>query len=413
MTWLALAVPERLARWAAAWPRTPRAEPRVSEGRVEVIARRDLDCLPEWRNAFANLRKDHRYYELVEDTIAQGFEYRYFVVRDADSRVLAIQPFLLLDQDLLAGAGPRTGALAGILRRFWPRFLHLRTLMIGCAAGEGHLDGGPGDEPRLRNAARLLAAAIVRHARALGAALIVLKEFPASYRGALGCFLAEKFTRVPSLPMTRLDIDYPSFEDYLERALSRKTRRDLRLKFRAAEKGPPIELEIRTDVTPMIEELYPLYLQVYARSRMQFEKLTPAYFCEIGRRMPDKVRFFVWRRDGRAIAFSLCMIEGNAIYAEYLGLDYAVALDLHLYHYAMRDVIRWSMARGCKSFRSGGMNYDPKLHMRHRLEPLDLYVRHTSALANAVLKRILPLIEPTRRDKTLRKFANFDEIWGR
>jgi len=241
----------------------------------------------------------------------------------------------------------------------------------------------------------------------------VLKEFPASYRGALECFLAEGFTRVPSLPMTRLDIDYPSFEDYLERALSRKTRRDLRLKFRAAEEGPPIELEIRPDVTPMIEELYPLYLQVYARSRMQFEKLTPAYFCEIGRRMPDKVRFFVWRRDGRAIAFSLCMIEGDAICAEYLGLDYAVALDLHLYHYAMRDVIRWSMAQGCKSFRSGGMNYDPKLHMRHRLEPLDLYVRHTSALANALLKGILPLIEPTRHDKTLRKFANFAEIWGR
>ena len=129
--------------------------------------------------------------------------------------------------------------------------------------------------------------------------------------------------------------------------------------------------------------------------------------------MPDKIRFFVWRQNGRAVAFSLCMIEGDAIYAEYLGLDYAVALDLHLYHYAVRDVIRWGMANGCKRFCSGGLNYDPKLHMRHRLEPLDLYVRHTSTLVNAVLGRILPLIEPTRREVTLRKFANFDEIRGR
>jgi hypothetical protein len=415
MTWPAFAAPERLARWAAAWPwrRSARAEPNLPEGRVDVAARAELGRLREWRDAFADLRKDHRYYELVEDTIAQDFEYRYFVVRDAHGGVLAIQPFLLLDQDLLAGAGESIGALAGLLRRFWPRFLLVRTLMIGCAAGEGHLDGGRGgDESRERASARLLAGAVLRHARALRAPLIVLKEFPANYRSALECFLARGFARVPSMPMTRLDIDYPSFEDYLQRALSRKTRRDLRLKFRAAEQAP-IELELRTDVTPVIDELYPLYLQVYGRSRMRFETLTKTYFCEIGRRMPDKVRFFVWRQNGRAVAFSLCMIEGDAIYAEYLGLDYAVALELHLYHYAVRDVVRWGIAHGCKSFRSGGLNYDPKLHMRHRLDPLDLYVRHTSTPVNAVLRRILPLLEPTRRDKTLRKFANFAEIWGR
>ena len=108
-----------------------------ARGRVDIVARRELEDLPEWRKTFADLRKDHRYYELVEDTIAQGFEYRYFVVRDAHGGVLAIQPFLLLDQDLLAGAGESIGALAGLLRHLWPRFLRVRTLMIGCAAGEG------------------------------------------------------------------------------------------------------------------------------------------------------------------------------------------------------------------------------------------------------------------------------------
>jgi hypothetical protein len=414
MTWPTFAAPERLARWAAGWPRSARAEPRILEGRVDVVARPELVRLPEWRDAFAHVRKDHRYYELVEDTVAQDFEYRYFVMRDGPGAVVAIQPFLLLDQDLLAGAGPRVGAMARLMRRLWPRFLRLRTLMIGCAAGEGHLDGGiGGDELRQRTSARLLAAAILRHARAFGAPLIVLKEFPANYRDVLECFSAQGFTRVPSLPMTRLGIDYASFEEYLQRALSRKTRRDLRLKFRAAEKAAPIELEVRNDITSFVDKLYPLYLQTYDRARMHFEKLTPAYFCEIGRRMPDKVRFFVWRQNGRAIAFGLCMLEDDAIYAEYLGLDYNLALELHLYHYAARDVIRWGMANGCKWFCSSGLNYDPKLHMRHRLDPLDLYVRHTSAVANAVLKRILPLLEPTRREPTLRKFANFAEIWGR
>jgi len=286
----------------------------------------------------------------------------------------------------------------------------MRTLMVGCAVGEGHLAGN--DESAQQACAALLADAIVVHARAFRAPLIVLKEFPASYRRALAPFLHRGFARIPSMPMTRLGIDYASFEEYLK-ALSRKTRRDLRLKFRAAAQSAPIELSVVPDVAPMIDELYPLYLQVYDRSPLHFEKLTKGYFCEIGKRMPDKVRFFVWRQGGRAVAFSLCMLEDDAIYAEYLGLDYTVALTLHLYHYAVRDVICWGMANGCKWFRSGGLNYDPKLHMRHVLDPLDLYVRHTSPLVNALLGRLLPLLEPTRYDKTLRKFANFGDLWGK
>src|SRR5262249_62221640 len=144
---------------------------------------------------------------------------------------------------------------------------------------------GATESPSPRGGAGLLADSTVRPARALGAPLIVLKNFPARYRGALAFSPATGFPGVPSLPMTRLDIDYPSFEAYMERALSRKTRRDLRLKFRAAERASPIALEIETDIAALVDELYPLYLQVYGRSPMHFEKLTPAYFAEIGRRM--------------------------------------------------------------------------------------------------------------------------------
>ena len=128
--------------------------------------------------------------------------------------------------------------------------------------------------------------------------------------------------------------------------------------------------------------------------------------------MPDKVRFFVWRQNGKIVAFAACMIEGEAFYAEYIGLDYTVALDLHLYYYAYRDMVSWAIANGYKEFRSSGLNYDPKLHLRHLLAPIDLYVRHTSAILNAVLKFLLPLLEPTKYEKTLQKFANYEELWN-
>lgn len=387
----------------------PNATPPERPAHLEVVARDGLRFLPAWRRALAYERKDHRYYELVEDTLHPEFDYRYFLVRDAHGEVRAVQPFFLLDQDLLAGMPPGFGTLIDTVRRLYPRFMIARALMVGCAAGEGHLDG----DATCRAATAALLAEWTRHqARALGARLIVLKEFPERYRPELACLVDRGFARIPSMPMTKVSIDYRSFEEYMTRALNSATRKKLRKKFHATERAAPIDMSVLHDVTPHIAQVYPLYLQVYRRSNLHFEKLTEAYFCELGRRMPDKVRFFLWRQNGRMVAFSACMVQDDAIYAEYIGLDYGVALDLHLYHYIYRDMIRWAIANGCKWFRSSGLNYDPKLHLRHALDPIDLYVRHTSAPVNAVMKRLLPILEPTRYDKTLARFSNYHELWA-
>jgi hypothetical protein len=380
------------------------------KGGVEITSRDALSRCPHWARAFASKRKDHRYYEIVEETIPQGFEYRYFAIKDEHGKVRAVQPFFIHDQDLLEGISPRARWVVAGMRRAWPRFMRMRTLMVGCVAGEGHLDDADGMSSDWQ--VRLLAPTLVRHARTLGAPLVVLKEFPAKYRAPLRCLLQWGFTLIPSLPMTKLNIDYPSFDEYMKRALNSATRTKLRRKFRAAAKGALIEMSVVTDITPFLDDVYPLYLQVYERSKLHFEKLTKEYFSKLGRLMPDKVCFFVWRQNARIVAFTLCMIEGDAIYAEYIGLDYSVALDLHLYHYAVRDMITWSIANGYKWFHSSSLNYDPKLHLRHVLDPVDLYVRHTSVIANALLKRALPLMEPTRYDQTLKKFSNYDELWA-
>jgi len=277
--------------------------------------------------------------------------------------------------------------------------------MVGCAAGEGHLDAEWTGE--------FLGVVLRRLAREFGTPLMVMKEFPSRYRAALAPLTRLGFTRVPSLPMTRLDIDYAGFDDLVARSLGKATRKSLRRKLRVADTAqPPIELQVVDDVTPFIDEIYPLYLAVFERSTLHFEKLTREFLCAVGRRMPDKVRFFIWRRAGRAVAFSLCMIHGDTIYDEYLGLDYSVALELHLYFSTLRDIVDWAIARGLKQYVSSALNYDPKLHLRCDLVPLDLYVAHRSPFLNAVMKRLLPLLEPTRNDPLLRRFPNFGELWG-
>jgi|HubBroStandDraft_1064217.scaffolds.fasta_scaffold00732_12 hypothetical protein len=400
-----------LERREASRPTGPSAGNAVARpaGSITVISRSDLAHCPQWRLAFAGKRKDRRFYELVEDTIPEGFDYRYFAIRDEQGEICAVQPFFLLDQDLLVGLGPTVAAVAERIRRLFPSFLKLRTLMVGCVAGEGQLDG---DDASWRVTAARLAAGLLAEARASRAAMIVLKEYPAAYREALGCFLDYGFGRIPSLPMTCLAIDYASFDDYMTKALNSATRRKLRKKFLATAAAPAIVMSVIEDAGPVVDEIYPLYLQVYERSKLHFEKLTADFLARLGREMPDKVRFLIWRQQGRIVAFILVMVEGDSLYAEYLGLDYRIALDLHLYFYAVRDMTGWAIANGYKRISSSGLNYDPKLHLRHRLAPIDLYVRMTSPIANMLMQRFLPLIEPTRADPILKKFANYHELWG-
>jgi hypothetical protein len=378
----------------------------ASHATVRIATRHEVARLAWWSRAFAHERKDRRYYELLEDTLTEGFDYGYFVIARGED-VFAIQPYFLLDQDLLAGLDARAETIARAIRSAWPRFMRARTLMVGCSAGEGHLDGD--DHTAVAGA---LAGSLRSMARELGCAMVVLKEFPAKYRSTLQGLQSSGFTRVPSMPLTKLPIAYENFDDYLVRRLSSTTRGTLRRKLRVSERAQPaITLSVTNDVSAIVDELYPLYLSVFERSRLQFEKLTQEFLRQIGTRMPDKVRFFVWRQDGRAIAFALCMINDGAIHNEYLGFDYAVAFKLHLYYRVFRDMIDWAIANGYKEFHSGSLNYDPKWHLRQELDPVDLYVRHVSDPVNAVFKRVLPLMEPTRSDKTLRNFPNYRELW--
>jgi predicted N-acyltransferase len=283
----------------------------------------------------------------------------------------------------------------------------MKTLMVGCTAGEGHLGTCRPEDAEW--VARALHSCLKLFARESRASLVVLKDFPSIYREPLRRFSSNGYTRVASMPATRLSLRYGGFEEYVA-SLGKATRKNLRRKFRQTAKKAPIELEVVTDVTPVVHEIYPLYLQVHGRSKLRFEKLTPEYFSRLGLELPERTRFFIWRQEGKAIAFSLCLVHDGVIYDEYLGLDYQVAYELNLYFYTLRDIITWALGQGLHSYCSSPLNYDPKLHLGCELVPLDLYVMHTGAFINPLFRRALRFLQPTKHDPVLQQFPNAHEL---
>ncbi len=388
---------------AAATP-APRVDFETQFGSASVVpSTRELD--PELRErAFANQWKDLRYYEVSAQGLREQFQHRYLALHDARNGRSVVQPIFFVDQDLTQGLQPKLRALLGLPRRIFPRWLQLRMLVAGCSTSEGDLDSTQAW------AVTALHEALAIYGRASGVALILLKDFPASYRKALAPFARTGYRRVPSMPACELEVDFSSFEEFLQKKIGRVFRENLRRKFKKLARRPPIQMEVVSDITPIVDEIYLLYLQTFERSQFRFEKLTREFLCKIGRDMPDRARFFLWRIDGRIVAFALCMLHRDTLYDLNIGLDYSIALDLHLYFVTRRDILQWATENGVRHYHVGPLNYHPKLHFRMKLVPLDLYARHLSPWINPIFKFALGWLQPARHDPFIAQFPNASEL---
>ena len=386
------------------------ASTRTTFGRAVVVDRLSPLESETWAMGLAHAANDHRYYELTHESLGHQFEHYYVLLQDHLGETRAIQPFLIVDQDVATGLPGAARQLLHRVREAFPSALLVRMLMVGCAAGEGHLvrDNRTGGDCWVAEALRECLRPL---ARQMKASMIVFKDFPKQYRAPLETLRAGGYTRVPSMPGSRLDLDFADFEQYLQTRLSHKTRKNLRLKYRQAAGGPRLDMQVVSDISPYVDEVFPLYEQVVRKSKYRFEELTKAYFYKLGRTMKDRTVFFIWRQNGRAVAFSSCVCYEGVLRDHYIGLDYEVALKHHLYFVTWRDIFTWAVQNGCHSYYSAPLNYEPKYHLRHDLVPLDLYVRSVSDWLNPLLGRLVCYLEPTRYDPIIPQFGNAYELW--
>jgi hypothetical protein len=281
----------------------------------------------------------------------------------------------------------------------------MQMLMVGSPAEESLLDR---EESWAIEALRM---ALERYARQACIGLVLLKDFPAEYRELLKVFTRQNYQRIPGLPGVKLELDFSCFEEFMTKKLSKVYRKNLRRKFRVLESLPPVTFEVHNGCTPeQVDEIFPLYWEVYQRAKLSFEVLNREYLVRLGQSMPDKIRLFLWRQEGRLVAFNMGIVHDSVIDDLYVGFDYEAASKLNLYFLTWRDVIDWSIQNGIKTYRSGPHNYDPKLHLRLSLVPRDLYARHLSPFLNRPLLLAMKWLGPTRYEPILKKFPNACEL---
>src|SRR6266576_31587 len=93
-----------------------------AQGTVRFLNASDVRRLDAWNNAFQDKCKDRRYYELIEETLANDFEYRYAVLQDTAGNVRAIQSIFFSGRICWRGWAENSASWSILLAKYFRVF---------------------------------------------------------------------------------------------------------------------------------------------------------------------------------------------------------------------------------------------------------------------------------------------------
>ena len=128
--------------------------------------------------------------------------------------------------------------------------------------------------------------------------------------------------------------------------------------------------------------------------------------------MPQETKYFFWRMDKKLVAFALCFVSKDHFVDYYLGFDYSVAFDCHLYFVRFRDLMNWCIENRMKTYEMGTTGYEPKRRLGFNFIPQFVYVKHRLPWLHRPFKWLCHFLKPENFDpvfKEMRKKTSADE----
>lgn len=347
----------------------------------------------DWNRIFPDILEGYDFFRAMDESGLEQFSFYYIMVYNRKVPVGAAACFLVdysLDTSI---NGPLRRVTNGI-KKFAPNIFSLKTLVCGIPMSRGRI-GVAGDSDVV---VRTILRRMEQIAKKNRAAIIAFKDFDQSCTKLLDPLQKSGFSKFDSLPTTELNILFKDFEEYLK-TLSGANRYDLRRKFKKVDGHIAIDLEIVDALDDRaLQDVYKLYMDIVVKHDMGFEVLPMSFFRNISKNMPGRVKFFLWRIDGKLVTFLFSMVSGDLLIDYYLGLDYSIAYKYHLYFVKFRDCMNWCIKHKIKKYEMGITGYEPKRRLGFDFVPLYLYVK----LRNRMLRPVFNLI------CQFLKFENFD-----
>jgi len=345
------------------------------------------------------------YAALERSGLQSQFSFAYAVI-EKNRRPVGIAPCFLMD--LALGMVPNRTAkrILDFASGYFSSLRSLRILFVGspCSA-EGTIGLMP--DCRLADAMPALVRALRLYAARSGARAIVFKDLPASYTGVFDSWCVPGgLVKVVSYPGTTLSLKGEGFDRYL-RSLNASHRYKVRRKIARSKERVELRGEIvRHPGAGVVDDIFALYRQTYAKSAVKFERLTLDFFRAIAE---EDCAYFVFLRESgtaKLVAFMLCLRLGPRVINKFVGLDYASVDGAFVYFRLYEHAIDWASRAGASEFYSGQNGYSAKLDLGHALVPLTNYFAHLNPLWHRLLSQVARNITWSRLDTDLKAYVS-------
>lgn len=366
--------------------------------KVKIFRKMEEISPEEWNSVFPDVLESHSFFKTLDESGFEQFSFYYILVYEGDTPVGATACFRM-DYPLDTTAGGALKNVFSAAKKFLPHAFNLKVLICGLPISQGRF-GIASDNPQ--RVVHAIIEAMEQIAREEKVAIIAFKDFGMEQVPLLDPLQRRGFHKFESLPSTKLDIGFGNFEEYLK-TLSKATRYDLRRKFKKVEQLAKIEMEVTDELDGTLDQVYELYSQTKAKGDIQFENVPKEFFSRLSKNMPGKVKYFLWRLDQRLVAFVVGLVSKDFFLDYYIGLDYSVAYDYHLYFLRFRDMMNWCLENKIKTYEMGTSSYEPKKRLGFELIPLFVYFKHRHPLINPLFKILTALLKPQNFDKDLKK----------
>ena len=363
------------------------------------VVRRIIDIQAvDWNKVFPNVLESYDFFKTLDESNLGQFSFYYIMVYERKTPVGATVCFLMnysLDTSI---SGPLRRITNAIKRRI-PNIFSLKVLACGIPIGQGQMG--------MAGQADIIMKVILRRMEQIAkknkASIVAFKDFDQTYTKILDPLQKAGFAKFDSLPSTELNVWFKDFEEYLK-TLSSANRYDLRRKFKKVDNHIRIDLEIVDALeNDVLRDVYRLYLDIVTRHDMNFELLPMEFFRNISKNMPKHTKFFLWRIEGKLVAFLFSLISNDIFIDYYVGLDYSVAYKYHLYFIKFRDILNWCIKHNIKRYEIGITGYEPKRRLGFDFIPLYLYAKLRNRMLRPVFNLICQFLKFEHFDPALRK----------
>jgi len=349
------------------------------------------------------------FHKTIEQSGIKEFSFHYALIK-RNSTLCAIIPFFINDFSFATIIQGPLQKLILFVQKLWPRFLWIKIIFIGNPLNE-KLRIGVSTNENINEVIKEAVNGLSSFSARTGASAMLFYNLTEGQKD-IACALKQNgLLCMENFPNTILELKAKNLEEFIQ-DLGPSTRKDLRRKLRKTASLATLKTEVLTDINAIQNELYKLYACNFEESDVHFETLTPEFFRNIQKNMPESARFFITRAADKIVAFNLCLVKGNTLIDKVIGMDKTVSRMYSLYYTTFCENIDWCIKNGIRYYCLGITDYHPKLRLGAKLIPLYIYVKLFNPLLRLFGRPLVKLIQPKNFDPTLRNLKENNLVLG-